>query len=166
MREPRHRGAGAIMQKVHTLKKIPARHIDDPEFRSLMMTKRLGGCAGSERLYVNIDFVKPGGKSVKYHAHSLQEEFFLILKGTGKLRLQGKLFQVKAGDFFAKPGGKRISHQFINDGAEILEILDCGTNDRSDVIEYPDEGIVYLKDRKIALKTAKPVTRWSSDPDE
>jgi uncharacterized cupin superfamily protein len=30
---------------------------------------------------VNIDYVKPGAKSTKFHSHSLQEEFFLILNG-------------------------------------------------------------------------------------
>lgn len=152
------------MQKVHNLKRIPDRHVDDPRFRSLMSTKRLGALAGSERLYVNVDRVKPGGKSVKYHAHSLQEEFFLILKGTGKLRLQGRLIRVKAGDFFAKPGGKGIAHQFLNDGKEILEILDCGTNDRGDVVEYPDEGVVLLRDRRVALKRSLAAAGWSPDP--
>ena len=102
------------MQRVCNLRKVPHRHVDDPMFISPMMTKRLGALAGSERLYVNIDYVKPGGKSVKYHSHSLQEEFFLILNGSGKLRLQGKIIQIKAGDFFAKPAGKGISHPAFN----------------------------------------------------
>lgn len=154
------------MQKVQNLKKIPKRHIDDPKFRSLMMTKRLGAAAGGDRLYVNIDYVRPGGKSVKYHSHSRQEEFFMILKGSGKLRLQGRMIAVKPGDFFAKPGGQGIAHQFLNDGDEILEILDCGTNDRGDVVAYPDEGVVLLRDKKVALKKSKIVAGWSPDPNE
>lgn len=154
------------MQIVHNLKSIPKRHVDDPEFRSLMMTKRLGALAGSKRLYVNIDSVKPGGKSVKYHSHSLQEEFFLILKGTGTLRLQGRLIPVKVGDFFAKPCGRGISHQFLNDGREVLEILDCGTNDRNDIVKYPDEGVLLLKDSRIAKKGSKIVANWTPDPNE
>lgn len=37
----------------------------------------------AQNIYVNIDRVQPGAMSAKYHAHSLQEEFFLILTGTG-----------------------------------------------------------------------------------
>lgn len=154
------------MQKVHNLGNIPKRHIDDPEFRSVMMTKRLGALAGSVRLYVNIDSVKPRGKSVKYHSHSLQEEFFLILKGSGILRLQGRTIPVKAGDFFAKPGGRGISHQFVNNGKSVLEILDCGTNDRNDVVKYPDEGVVLLRDKRLAKKGSRILTDWTPDPNE
>ena len=154
------------MQKVHNLKKIPSKHIDDPKFGSPMMTNLLGALAGSERLYVNIDRVKPGGKSVKYHAHSLQEEFFLILAGTGKLRLQGRVIPVKAGDCLAKPSGKGIAHQFINDGNKVLEILDCGTTDRGDVVEYTDENVVLLRDKRVVLNGSEVISKWSSDPNE
>ncbi|MDE2141824.1 MAG: cupin domain-containing protein [Elusimicrobia bacterium] len=154
------------MQKVHNLKMVPDQNVDDPKFRSPMMTKHLGALAGSERLYVNIDYVKPGGKSVKYHAHSLQEEFFLILAGTGKLRLQGRMIPIKAGDFFAKPSGKGIAHQFINDGKTVLEILDCGTADRGDIVEYPDENVVLLRDKRVVLKGSGVIANWSSDPNE
>jgi uncharacterized cupin superfamily protein len=74
------------------------------------MTKHLGALAGSERIYVNIDYVKPGAKSVRYHSHSLQEEFFLILHGSGKVRIQEKVVPVKQGGFLAKPAGKGIAH--------------------------------------------------------
>lgn len=150
--------------RVGNLARVPGRFIDDPEFRSLMSTKRLGAAAGSERLYVNIDRVKPGGKSVKYHSHSRQEEFFLILRGSGKLRLNGRTLRVKTGDFFAKPAGRGIAHQFINDGRTVLEILDCGTNDRGDVVRYPDEGVVLNRDRRSARKGRRKIPGWSSDP--
>ena len=152
------------MQKVWNLKKVPARYVDDPKGRSPMTTLRLGAAAGSVRLYANIDRVKPGGKSAKYHSHSKQEEFFLILRGTGTLRLQGRTVRVKAGDFFAKPAGRGIAHQFVNDGRGVLEILDCGTNDRGDVARYPDEGVTLDRDRRRTYKGRKALPGWSGDP--
>ena len=50
-----------------------------------LITKSLGAAAESSRLYVNIDSVPPGGYSTKYHSHSQQDEFFLVLEGTGTL---------------------------------------------------------------------------------
>ncbi|NQV51319.1 MAG: cupin domain-containing protein [Candidatus Marinimicrobia bacterium] len=154
------------MTKIHNLDAVPNKFIDDPRFESAMSTKYLGALAGSERIYVNIDSVKPGAKSAKYHSHTLQEEFFLILKGSGTLRIQNATFPVKHGDFLAKPAGKGISHQFINDGTEILEILDCGTNDKNDMVEYPDENMLLVKTKNAVFSLDLDVNEWSVDPNE
>lgn len=82
--------------------------MDDPEFTSKLKTLYLGAAAGSRRLYVNIDLAKPGAKSVKYHSHSLQEEFFLIFDGEGVLRMEGEEIPVKKGDFVAKLQAKEL----------------------------------------------------------
>ncbi|MBI2810221.1 MAG: cupin domain-containing protein, partial [Candidatus Melainabacteria bacterium] len=77
-----------------------------------MTTLMLGRAGGSERLYSNIDRLRPGAKSCKFHSHSLQEEFFLVIRGRGVLRLGDKTFQVCEGSCFSKPAGKGIAHQF------------------------------------------------------
>ena len=65
------------MVKILNVDNLPDKSADDPKFESKMKTLYLGAAAGSEKLYVNIDYVKPGARSVKYHSHSKQEEFFL-----------------------------------------------------------------------------------------
>lgn len=154
------------MKKIHNLTKLPAEFIDDPKFESKLRTKYLGAVAGSKKLYINIDYVKPGGKSVKYHSHSHQEEFFAILKGNGLLRFNEEEIQVTTNDFFAKPAEKGIAHQFINNSDDILIILDCGTKDDIDEVFYPDENITYKKREKKAYKDGKLIKNWSSDPNE
>ncbi|WP_367566316.1 cupin domain-containing protein [Lacrimispora sp.] len=91
-----------------------------------LITKSLGTAGGSRKIYVNTDYVPPKAYSTKYHSHSQQEEFFLILSGTGTLRLQDKEWAVKQGDFFAKPAGQNIAHTFYNSSDDILVILDVG----------------------------------------
>ncbi len=152
------------MTKIHNTSSCPREFIDDADSLSPMKTIALGSAAGSERLYVNIDYIKPGAKSAKYHSHSLQEEFFLILKGSGVLRINDEMIEVSAGDFVAKPAGKGIAHQFINNGDDILQILDCGTKDRGDVVTYPDEGIIFVKDIGKAFKGENHEQQWSSEP--
>jgi len=154
------------MKKIHNLTKLPAEFIDDPKFESKLRTKYLGVAAGSKKMYINIDYVKPGGKSVKYHSHSHQEEFFAILKGSGLLRFNEEEIQVTTNDFFAKPAGKGIAHQFINNSDDILIILDCGTKDDIDEVFYPDENITYKKREKKAYKDGKLIKNWSFDPNE
>lgn len=154
------------MKKIHNLTSLPSEFIDDPKFESKLRTKYLGAAAGSEKLYINIDYVKPGGKSVKYHSHSHQEEFFAILKGSGLLRFNEEEIQVNTNDFFAKPAGMGLSHQFINNSDDILIILDCGTKDVDDEVYYPDENVTYIKKEKKAYKKGKLIENWSSDPNE
>ena len=154
------------MLTIHNVDEMPESHIDDPLFETGLKIKKLGALGGSEKLYVNIDCVKPGAVSVKYHSHSLQEEFFLVLKGSGTLRVGDKSRPVKQGDFFSKPAGKDNAHQFINDGDEILEILDCGAPNKNDIVTYPDEDVILIKKTGAAFKGTDRIEGWSSEPNE
>lgn len=126
-------------------------HIDSLEEQYLwsdavgLITKSLSEAGGSERLYVNIDIVPPGAHSTKYHSHSRQEEFFLILDGVGTLRLNGEETAVHKGHFFAKPAGKHIAHTFYNSSPVPLIILDVGTMELEDTCYYPDEDMYMQK---------------------
>ena len=104
-----------------------------------LITKELGAAGGSRKIYVNIDSVPPNAYSTRYHSHSQQEEFFLILSGAGTLRINGEERPVQRGDFFAKPAAQGIAHTFYNSGNERLVILDVGTNEAEDTCYYPDE---------------------------
>ncbi len=53
-------------------------------------THYLSRGTNAEKLRVNIDNVEPNNKSCKYHSHSRQEEFFIILSGSGVLRFDEK----------------------------------------------------------------------------
>lgn len=151
------------MTTIHNLNNMPDKSVDS---YGPMKTLLLGLAAGSEKLYVNIDYVNPSATSTKYHHHSSQEEFFLILKGTGILRMNDEEFSVQPGDFVAKPAGKGIAHQFLNNGTEVLEILDCGIQTQDDVVTYPDEDMVYVKPLKKKFKLADALQNWSSEPNE
>ena len=154
------------MIPIKNLTELSTKFIDDPKFESKLRTKYLGAAAGSEKFYINIDYIKPGGKSSKYHSHSRQEEFFAVLKGNGLLRINNKNIEAKTNDFIAKPAGKEIAHQFVNNSDEILIILDCDTKDDNDKVYYPDEDVTFKKKEKIAYKNGKPIYNWSSDPNE
>ncbi|QRG66979.1 cupin domain-containing protein [Brevibacillus choshinensis] len=150
------------MTKPLSLLSIPGEFVEADELGK-MTTLFLGAAAGSEKLYVNIDKVQPGAKSVKYHSHSLQEEFFLILAGEGTLRLDGEEYSVTKGSFVAKPAGKEIAHQFINTGTDVLEILDVGLKVQGDVAYYPDEDVYYIRGKK-SFAGSDALADWDSEP--
>ena len=131
-----------------------------------LITKSLGAAGGSQKIYVNIDYVPPKAYSTKYHSHSQQEEFFMILSGTGTLRLQDKEWEVNQGDFFAKPAGQNIAHTFYNSGDEILIILDVGTNEKEDTCYYPDEDVYMQKsnEQRRVFQGSDSDLLWTSEP--
>ena len=131
-----------------------------------LVTKSLGDSAGSQKLYINIDYVPPFAYSTKYHSHSQQEEFFLILSGKGILRLNGQEQEVGKDDFIAKPAGKNIAHTFYNSGNEVLVILDVGTREIEDTCYYPDEDVYMHKSNGVRRIFSGKQTdeSWSSDP--
>ncbi|BAE85500.1 putative cupin superfamily protein [Desulfitobacterium sp. LBE] len=152
------------MKKILNIDNMPREHIDDPDFQSKMQTLLIGNALGCEKIYVNIDYVKPGGKSVKYHSHSKQEEFFLIMQGSGLLRMNGEEVSIKTGDVISKPAGQEIAHQFINNGSEILQILDAGTREKDDIATYPDENVVFIRNKGLVFDIKDCMKGWTSDP--
>ncbi|MBI4405728.1 MAG: cupin domain-containing protein, partial [Deltaproteobacteria bacterium] len=100
------------------------------------------------------------------HSHTAQEEFFLILSGTGMLRMNNEELPVRSGDFVAKPAGQGLAHQFINTGTDILKILDCGLVVEADTVTYPDEGVVLVKPENMAFKSGQVLERWDSNPNQ
>ncbi|BBI30939.1 cupin domain-containing protein [Cohnella abietis] len=152
------------MGNIYNINNVPSEFMSD--FLGKASTLYLGNAAGSEKIYVNVDKIQPGSKSAKYHSHSKQEEFFLILSGSGTLRKNGEEYQVSQGDFVAKPAGKGNTHQFINTGSDVLEILDIGTIEKGDVVHYPDENMYYLRDQNLMFNGQDAVSDWDTEPNK
>ncbi|XEC97459.1 cupin domain-containing protein [Paenibacillus tarimensis] len=150
------------MTNVLNIEKVPEEFIG--EFLGKATTFFLGKAAGSEKLYVNIDKIHPDAKSAKYHSHSKQEEFFLILNGNGTLRMNDMEVPIRKGDFVAKPAGKGIAHQFINTGTEVLEILDIGLCVQGDVAFYPDENMFFLRDENLFFSKQEARQDFTTEP--
>ena len=149
---------------IHNLDSVPSEFIWKDSIG--LITKSLGAAAGSSRIYVNIDSVPPGGYSTKYHSHSQQEEFFLVLEGAGTLRLNGENLIVTKGDFISKLAGKGIAHTFFNSGSDALVLLDVGTVEKEDTCYYPDEDVYLHKSNgeRLACRSGIVDESWSADP--
>src|ERR1700752_4911438 len=65
----------------------------------------------------------PVGGSTQEHYHPRAEEIYFITAGSGKIRIETELREVKAGDAIAIPPGKK--HKLWNTGAETLRLLCC-----------------------------------------
>jgi mannose-6-phosphate isomerase-like protein (cupin superfamily) len=65
----------------------------------------------------------PVGASTQEHYHPKAEEIYYITHGSGRMRIEGELREVKPGDAIAIPPGKK--HKLWNTGTETLRLLCC-----------------------------------------
>jgi mannose-6-phosphate isomerase-like protein (cupin superfamily) len=63
------------------------------------------------------------GTSTQEHYHPRTEEIYYITQGTGRMRIEGEVREVKAGDAIAIPPGKK--HKLWNLGQDTLRLLCC-----------------------------------------
>ena len=65
----------------------------------------------------------PVGSATKEHYHPQCEEIYYITQGTGRMRIEGELRDVKPGDAIAIPPGQK--HKIWNAGKDVLHLLCC-----------------------------------------
>ena len=65
----------------------------------------------------------PVGGSTMEHYHPQAEEIYYITAGTGRMRIEAELREVRSGDAIAIPPGRK--HKIWNTGSETLRLLCC-----------------------------------------
>jgi uncharacterized cupin superfamily protein len=101
---------------------------------------RLARGTVAQKLGCSVDVVPPGKRSCPYHLHHAQEEMFIVIEGSGTLRVAGELLPLVAGDVVFIPPGPEYPHQIINTSDAPLKYLSISTRDPVEVCEYPDSG--------------------------
>jgi uncharacterized cupin superfamily protein len=96
----------------------------------------LGVAAGSVKTGINYNRIAPGKLSAPPHCHSLEEELFVILDGSGLCLLGDEEHPVRRGHVVARPAATRVAHAFRG-GDEGLTMLAYGTRDPNDIAYYP-----------------------------
>ena len=109
--------------------------------------KRLARDKAAVQLGLSVDIVPPGKRSCPYHFHYVEEELFIILEGSGTLRVAGEMLAITAGDSIFIPAGPEYPHQIINTSDAPLKYLSVSTRSKAEICEYPDSG-KYLASTK------------------
>jgi uncharacterized cupin superfamily protein len=94
----------------------------------------------ARKLGASIDTVSPGKRSCPYHFHYAQEEMFIVIEGSGTLRVADEMLPLKTGDVVFIPSGPEYPHQIINTSNEPLKYLSISTRETPEVCVYPDSG--------------------------
>ena len=109
----------------------------------------IGPRIGAQQLGYNITSVAPGKRAYPFHSHLANEEMFLVLSGSGEIRIGAEVFPIRSGDIIACPaGGAYTAHQIVNTGTEELRYFAVSTRHSPEVTEYPDTGRFGVRAQK------------------
>lgn len=101
---------------------------------------RIGPLIGAEKLGCALTVVPPHGTAFPYHRHTANEEWLLVLSGTGTLRHDDEELPLREGDMVALLAGS--CHQVKNQSDAELRYLCFSTLLYPEITEYPDSGKV------------------------
>jgi uncharacterized cupin superfamily protein len=125
----------------------------------------LGRAARSERTGVKHVTVAPACLATPPHAHSAEEEIFVVLDGEGQLDLypspsQGSLggtwgererHPLRAGSVVGRPAGSGVAHAF-RAGRLGMALLAYGTREPNDLAYYPRSNKVYFRGLRLIAR--------------
>lgn len=101
----------------------------------------IGMRLGAQKLGYNLTAIPPGKCAFPLHSHQQNEEMFLVLQGTGEVRIGEAVYPIRSGDVVAcLAGGKETAHQVVNTGDSELRIFAVSTRFSPEICEYPTSG--------------------------
>ncbi|MDO8991296.1 MAG: cupin domain-containing protein [Sideroxyarcus sp.] len=101
----------------------------------------VGNALGSRKLGYNITAVPPGKRAFPPHNHQINEEMFLVLEGSGEVRIGEITYPIRQGDIVAcLAGGQDKAHVVTNTGGAELKYLAISTRISPEICEYPGTG--------------------------
>jgi uncharacterized cupin superfamily protein len=106
--------------------------------------RALGRAAGAVKAGLNHVTLPADTDGPPPHVHSLEEELFFVLSGSGTLRLGADEHPLTAGDIVARPPATGVAHS-VRAGRDGLTYLVYGTREDGDSVYYPTRGQVRLR---------------------
>ncbi len=124
-------GDSRVGAKLESPAPFAAGYIDDRLIQWVEKAHDGRGKLGFRRIYSHESFatnwgfidhcILPPGSSIGYHRHDWMEECYMVIKGRGRAALDGKTFDVQAGDFILN----RLhgDHGIYNSGSEDMVLI-------------------------------------------
>jgi uncharacterized cupin superfamily protein len=106
--------------------------------------RALGRAGGAVKAGLNHVTLPAGATGPPPHVHSLEEELFYVLAGSGTVTLGADEHPLTAGDIVARPPATGVAHS-VRAGPDGLTYLVYGTREAGDSVYYPTRGQVRLR---------------------
>lgn len=138
------RAKALAAQLIRNFNEVEMTSLDRPPLYGSRYARLARGTA-AKKLGASVDIVAPGMRTSPYHLHFAQEEMFIVLEGTGTLRVAGEQLPLKAGDMIFIPAGPEYPHQIINSSDAPLKYLSISTMEQPEICLYPDSDKVMAE---------------------
>lgn len=127
------------------------------------LRRDLGRAAGSVVTGIQHIEVAPGAESAPPHAHSAEEELFVVLAGSGVAVIGESPEPVRAGSVFAMPAGEGVAHHLVA-GDEGLTFLAYGQRDPRDTVWYPRSRKLGIRAFGLRIRIDETLDYWDGEP--
>ncbi len=105
----------------------------------------IGNAGGLTQFGAHIETLPPGSRSSFRHWHETEDEMVLVLDGEVVL-VEDTETVLRAGEAACWPAGSRVGHCLENRSAVDARYLVVGTRNVQDIIHYPDDDLIAVKD--------------------
>jgi len=123
----------------------PRPNVFDPEFDAdqdrpgfTYRRAKIGWQAGAEELGASLYEIPPGQATFPYHAHTANEELFVVLDGKPSLRTPAGWRELAKGEVVSFRAGEEGAHQIANRSQAPARVLVLSTMVAPEVNLYPD----------------------------
>ena len=130
----------------------------------------LAPMTGIGRAYLKIQEVAAGSASTRLHSHRAHDEYYLIEKGTGTLRMGRHTAPVVPGTLVAKPAGPQFPTHIVADQGEAVTLLNIEVYldarlwlGACDLMAYPDDGELLMVGPGWENMVPKKAIQWADD---
>ena len=130
--------------------------------RTDVVRRDLGRAGGSVRTGLSHVVIAPGAESHPPHAHSAEEELFVVLAGSGIAVLGDEEHPVRAGSVLARPAGTRVAHSFAAGDAG-LTLLAYGQRDPNDLCWYPRSRKLSVRAFGLIVRVEESLGYWDGE---
>jgi len=122
---------------------------------------RISDKIGLKALGIWFESLPSGRRSAFPHAHTHEEEFVFVVKGTLTVWMNGFAKTVHAGGYAAFPSGTGIAHVLINDSSEVVNYICIGETQN-----FKDEKISYPKNELRMQECLRKGWAWTAVPSQ
>jgi uncharacterized cupin superfamily protein len=117
--------AGYTKKSLHEVEDAAVKH----GFSKTQMARFAGADLGCESIGLALEGVKPGQRQAFGHRHEQDEEVYVVVEGSGRMRLEDEVIEVGPMDAIRVAPGVWRSFEA---GAEGLQVLAFGTHTEGD----------------------------------
>jgi uncharacterized cupin superfamily protein len=130
--------------------------------RARFAEREFGGATGSQLSLLAHTVIAAGYEGFPPHCHSLDEELFVVLEGSGVVVLGDEEIPVRRGTIVDRPPSTKVPHSFrASDDADLVYLV-YGDLPPNDICFYPRSGKISFRGVGV-MGRIEPLEYWEGE---